>query len=530
MAAALMRGREFVMSELRYLKQKVGDGPSAEGETREKRGHVVKFEELPRAPVRERRRSSLKAIDSLALPQVAVPAHNFTVGSLPEDVVPGEEEESESESESEPEPESEGEDEERDIPLDSVSRTYLDDESYLELTASERREALTSRYFAILGKLFGRGKKVAKRRKSKVRAIPPTAGRRVAISQLRDAVYQRHFEASEEEPIVVLPKSELRSECPAFENVLFEPVEVEIPGIEQLFDDIERFLESQHRSIAEQEHLLTLLEVAKASAESEFDQEHIARFEVLLARTDLVTPPRKARRFATESRVERDGLIILEKKLTFTRDLVDAITEGARRTRPMLLKYYDDISQIKPFEGINRLKDTVVSRLGPQPANLGPRYAEEYSLTVGGTSPRRSIPISQRSRQMIRRRDCRYEVDETALLKVDSITVGRSKTSLTPVVQSDLTFDSPAQTRPQTPAFVNRRKPRPTPTQPVFPTNEINSGAAVERKPPSQPRTPSFPKWKLAPTESVSQDDIDFFMFCTPYVMPPELLNEMLDE
>jgi hypothetical protein len=79
-------------------------------------------------------------------------------------------------------------------------------------------------------------------------------------------------------------------------------------------------------------------------------------------------------------------------------------------------------------------------------------------------------------------------------------------------------------------SFANRRKPRPTPTQPVFPTNEINSVAAVERNPPSPVRTTSFPKWKLAPTESVTQDDIDFFMFCTPYVMPPELLNEMPDE
>jgi hypothetical protein len=113
---------------------------------------------------------------------------------------------------------------------------------------------------------------------------------------------------------------------------------------------------------------------------------------------------------------------------------------------------------------------------------------------------------------------------------VDSISFGRAKTSLTPVVQSDLKFQTPSHNRPQTPRLANRPKPRPTPTQPVFETRDFSLEISADRQPTPKPKARGFPKWQIEPTDSVTQDDIDFFMFCTPYVMPPELLNEMLDE
>ena len=47
---------------------------------------------------------------------------------------------------------------------------------------------------------------------------------------------------------------------------------------------------------------------------------------------------------------------MIEKKFTFIQDLLLAISEGVNMMRLAVLKSYEDISKIRPFEGLTGLR------------------------------------------------------------------------------------------------------------------------------------------------------------------------------
>ena len=47
---------------------------------------------------------------------------------------------------------------------------------------------------------------------------------------------------------------------------------------------------------------------------------------------------------------------MIEKKFTFAQDLLLAISESVSMMRPPVPRYYEDISKIRPFEGLTGLR------------------------------------------------------------------------------------------------------------------------------------------------------------------------------
>lgn len=64
--------------------------------------------------------------------------------------------------------------------------------------------------------------------------------------------------------------------------------------------------------------------------------------------------PKKFAAFGTDSRLVEPPEII-ERKFTFTKDLLNAIAENAKFASTLKIKYYKDLSKMKPFQGMQLL-------------------------------------------------------------------------------------------------------------------------------------------------------------------------------
>ena len=65
---------------------------------------------------------------------------------------------------------------------------------------------------------------------------------------------------------------------------------------------------------------------------------------------------RRHRAFPADIHKVKLPLIVIEKKFTFIQDLLLAISEGVNMMRLAVLKSYEDISKIRPFEGLTGLR------------------------------------------------------------------------------------------------------------------------------------------------------------------------------
>ena len=65
---------------------------------------------------------------------------------------------------------------------------------------------------------------------------------------------------------------------------------------------------------------------------------------------------RRHRAFPADVHRVKSQLIVLEEKLTFTQDMLLATSEGVSMMRPAVLKYYEDVSKIRSFEGLEDLR------------------------------------------------------------------------------------------------------------------------------------------------------------------------------
>ena len=65
---------------------------------------------------------------------------------------------------------------------------------------------------------------------------------------------------------------------------------------------------------------------------------------------------RRHRAFLADVHRVKSQLIVLEEKLTFTQDMLLATSECVSMMRPAVLKYYEDVSKIRSFEGLEDLR------------------------------------------------------------------------------------------------------------------------------------------------------------------------------
>ena len=112
------------------------------------------------------------------------------------------------------------------------------------------------------------------------------------------------------------------------------------------------------------------------------------------------------------------------------------------------------------------------------------------------------------------------------LIKVESISITRvelrdpqrAKTALTMPIRQGF---NAADSRPPTPRLSNAPIQRPAVAAKTSDVIRSCHSQVAPRRPTGQQTTND--------TE-VTEDDIDFFLFCTPYILPPQILNEALDD
>jgi hypothetical protein len=61
------------------------------------------------------------------------------------------------------------------------------------------------------------------------------------------------------------------------------------------------------------------------------------------------------------------------------------------------------------------------------------------------------------------------------------------------------------------------------------PPAEVDLGIDEGRERNAEPKRGLRFRWRPGQSGEVTKEDIDFFMFVTPYVCPPEVMNDILD-
>ncbi|OHT08644.1 hypothetical protein TRFO_22723 [Tritrichomonas foetus] len=293
----------------------------------------------------------------------------------------------------------------------------------------------------------------------------------------------------------------------------------------------------------------------------------------------MILNRRRKRTFRPKPRYKTT--IIIEKRITFTQDLINAIYEGSRLTHSIRMKYYDDVSKINPFEGMEELKDNLTQRLRklthdrlnctpnktpisgtadtsfssnssgnsftspytPINKNIShkPAYAEEYIISINGKTPRRPpSKIKPSTPRTIRIKSTTTTDGINDFLKIDNITIAqntpkeRSKTSWAPVKQDDIDLEEKKNVI-RTPKIGQRPKSHVTKMTATLPYDPPDFAPISKRKNAKEQtikhtKTIVNPKWIIESDPEITEDDIDFFMFATPYIIPPKVLNQIFED
>lgn len=294
--------------------------------------------------------------------------------------------------------------------------------------------------------------------------------------------------------------------------------------------------------------------------------------------------------------------IVITKKFTFTQDLINSIHEASRLMHPLLLTYYDDVSKIDPFDGMDTLKKNIkmivnskndgsddyysyydsneinhskerekeskraIQRAyqltSPHPhqnksVNSKPQkknevFADEFILSIGGKTPRRQpsrvtqkVTVHTNTLRSTLRNDSQID-----LLKVENLTFSnkeknRPVTAWSKVKQevkledkwnNDLTVSNLKFT-------VNKRpKPHVTKLTATLPSQPpefsmIHSGdvrknevkKSLIKSGLKEVKKLKNPKWIIENDPVISDEDVEFFLFTTPFILPPSLINNAIE-
>ncbi|OHT07211.1 hypothetical protein TRFO_01371 [Tritrichomonas foetus] len=286
---------------------------------------------------------------------------------------------------------------------------------------------------------------------------------------------------------------------------------------------------------------------------------------------------RKFSAFDTQSRLV-DPPEIMERKLTFTRDLVAAIREGAKFTSQFRMKYYKNMNDIKPFEGLKRLKKIIKEKLSVHPNFVTNEVCGEYdegaTLTIGGVtkraSPEKIRPTSPSKNKMNESKQSSNRIKEQNIETLNEIkgeTLEFKTRARTQLLDGCLRPEKSRVKTVKRPISMKRKpqftKMTPTHSKPspnffvakdeiLNSHPEIDQGQGLKQKPkPKQrqekeqeenvipkkeehklyPKSPSDLKWSINNDRiNITDEDIDFFIYVTPYIMPPELLLQVLED
>ncbi|KAK8888112.1 hypothetical protein M9Y10_039173 [Tritrichomonas musculus] len=256
--------------------------------------------------------------------------------------------------------------------------------------------------------------------------------------------------------------------------------------------------------------------------------------------------------FDTESR-QVDPPEIIERKFTFTKDLLAAIAENAKFASTLKMKYYKDISKLKlPFNGMKSLERRIREKLASFNQNHIVKSSAAYNcnendeneviLSIGDVSDKKKQvkKVKKIGTRPVTVMSKKYTVKKNS----DIIKLEINSRPRTPLIDGCLKPE-PGKVKVVKKPMVNKRKPQFTKMAPNFPTqspeffvakdfNEDNQKLNNTKK-GSRTITLSGPPAKLkwnpnSDRINITDEDVDFFMFVTPYVMPPEILNSILDQ
>jgi len=213
-----------------------------------------------------------------------------------------------------------------------------------------------------------------------------------------------------------------------------------------------------------------------------------------------------------------------KERYTFTKDLLEAISEGSKLTKPILVKYYSSVEEINPFEGMEKLRSylknvakTVNEKKEELSAMEEPPFPAEPAtpLNIGGVS-KRQTPFKSKS----------------------TVKTPRTKSRNEPENPDELII-SPSLKRPHTanPSVRNTnlaKKPKPhiTKMAPSFPKqdDQLVMDTQTQFRPHTSMSEHKKFKWIIPKYSHITDTDIDLFLYITPFLLPPELLNDLIEK
>ena len=276
----------------------------------------------------------------------------------------------------------------------------------------------------------------------------------------------------------------------------------------------------------EKKDLNQLVVLAEAETSSTSEEENEVSTIPIRKAIFTTAPEKKYAAFGTSGRQrEPKGIEVLHRELTFTKDLADAINDASRYTRPYVIRYYERLSDIKPFEGLTRLKRTVRKLLRPPPEEpVEEPPPTPLTLSLGGVTKRKSPKRIRPSTPNLTPKKKRQPLTpEAPKLQI-------STRERTPLLDGCLRPEpSRAKTVLMKRPMAGKPKPRFTKMTPTMPNTPSDYYLERPKLPPPQ-RKPHHFKWNPKQDTYVTDEDIDFFLFVTPYVLPPELLNDLIDD
>lgn len=299
----------------------------------------------------------------------------------------------------------------------------------------------------------------------------------------------------------------------------------------------------------------------------------------------------------TRSYLRKKETIIDKKKIIFSQDLLNAIHEGARIAHPIIMKYYHDVSKIDPFEGLPELRERInkLRELERQNENLDLEnqsqekqeiipaemptsiqiqdtqplkirassqigqheirkkrktsnqahdvYAEEYIISIGGRTPRKTPKKIKRSVTTLhKKKSMNHDYENDDYLTIDNITIKnnpnskRPKTSRSKVKQTNSDTNGGSNSEIKQPNIYSFQRPKihVTKMAATIPaaSPEFTTIAPETRNKLDYNKTSRLKKvkWVLDPDPKLTDDDITFFLFSTPFIFPPAVINQFFDQ
>ncbi|KAK8844452.1 hypothetical protein M9Y10_024310 [Tritrichomonas musculus] len=214
------------------------------------------------------------------------------------------------------------------------------------------------------------------------------------------------------------------------------------------------------------------------------------------------------------------------------------------------MKYYKDISKLKlPFNGMKSLERRIREKLTTFNQNHIVKSSAAYNcdeneviLSIGDVSNKKEKvkKVKKIGPRPVTIMSKKYPVKKNS----DIVKLEINSSPRTPLIDGCLKPE-PGKVKVVKKQRVNKRKTQLTKMAPNFPTqspefcvvkdfNEDNQKLNNTKK-GSRTITLSGPPAKLEGNPNsdrinITDEDVDFFMFVTPYVMPPEILNSILDK